>query len=75
MNTYRTIVLFVFVSLAAACAGTETRSGGMALSQGAENASGYDEAYMARVERNAKRQGIIVQWINPPQAPKHKDGP
>ncbi len=74
MNTYRTLVLLVVVILVAACAGNQTKYAGTTQTPGAENASGYDEAYMARVERNAKRQGIIVQWINPPQAPKHKDG-
>ena len=48
------------------------------MSQRQLNSSGYDEAYMARVEQQASQRGVIVKWINPPKAPKalkaKKDG-
>ncbi|MGH8105206.1 MAG: hypothetical protein ACREO1_12470 [Arenimonas sp.] len=45
------------------------------VSQRQLNASGYDEAYMAKVEKIAGQHGVIVKWINPPKAPKaKKDG-
>lgn len=28
---------------------------------------GVDYAYMERVNRDARKRGIVVQWVNPPQ--------
>lgn len=45
------------------------------MSQARKNSSGYDEDYMARVERQASQHGVIVKWVHPPLAPKaKKDG-
>ena len=47
-------------------------------STGEKDSSGYDEAFMAKVEQQALQRGVIVQWIHPPKAPKtpkaKKDG-
>lgn len=29
-----------------------------------------NEIYMARVDRNAKRRGIVVVWVHPPNTPQ-----
>ena len=72
-------VLAVCLLLAlSACASTDPKDMKVAstrMSQRQINSSGYDEAYMARVEQQARQRGVIVKWINPPKAPKaKKDG-
>ncbi len=45
------------------------------VSQKQQSSYGYDQVYMARVERQALQRGVIVKWISPPRAPKaKKDG-
>jgi hypothetical protein len=45
------------------------------LSQNKQYTSGFDENYMARVEKQAAQRGVVVKWIHPPRAPKaKKDG-
>jgi hypothetical protein len=37
--------------------------------------SDLDQAYINRVERQAKQRGVQVLWVSPPRAPKpKKDG-
>ena len=68
----RVIAICLMCALSA-CASTGSKDS--AKSDTELNSSGYDENYMAMVERNASRHGVIVKWINPPRAPKaKKDG-
>lgn len=57
-----------------ACASTDSKDSSK-MSQRKANASGFDERYMARVQRQAEQRGVIVKWVHPPRAPKaKKDG-
>ncbi|SOD56940.1 hypothetical protein SAMN06296416_11185 [Pseudoxanthomonas wuyuanensis] len=55
--------------LLSACAGTQemTRSDAPAAEPQARPELTRDELYIAYVERVARRRGIHVMWVNPPQ--------
>jgi hypothetical protein len=61
-----------FLALLSACASTENRGFAKHDSQSQTNTSGYDEKYMARVEREALQRGVTIKWVSPPRAPKSK---
>lgn len=65
----RIIVLSLSVLGLAACAGSQTRSSYVqperVLKPG-EVRIERDGAYIAYVERVARRRGIYLQWVNPP---------
>lgn len=70
----RVIAICLMLSLSS-CAGMGSKDSNSKLSEGQQNSSGFDEAYMARVEYQASRHGVNIKWINPPKAPKpKKDG-
>ena len=73
----RVIAVCLLLALSA-CASTGEKDMKVAstkMSQSQVNSSGYDEAFMARVERQAIQRGVMVKWVNPPKAPKaKKDG-
>lgn len=65
----RICVLSLSVLSLAACAATENRSTYVAperVSSPGDVRVVKDEAYVAYVERNARRRGIFVQWVNTP---------
>lgn len=69
----RVLVIYL-MSLICSCASTDSKDSAK-MAQAKQNNSGYDEQYMARVERQASQRGVVVKWINPPRAPKaKKDG-
>lgn len=67
----RVIAICLLCGLAS-CATTDNKNSAM-MSQAKSNSSGYDEQYMAKVERQANQRGVVVKWVNPPRKPK-KDG-
>lgn len=71
----RVIAICLMCALSS-CASTDSKNFKSSyVSQRQINSSGYDEAYMARVEKQASQRGVIVKWVNPPKAPKaKKDG-
>jgi hypothetical protein len=76
----RVIVICLICSLSA-CAGMHSKdsiSERNKVSQKYQNDSEFDQAYMATVERQASRNGVVVKWVSPPKAPKEvkpkKDG-
>lgn len=75
------VIVICLICVLSACASTGSSNlsdkgkNSRHLSQRQLNESGYDEAYMARMERAAAQNGIILRWVNPPKAPKaKKDG-
>lgn len=69
----RVIAICLMCALSS-CATTDTKDSAK-MSQIKQNSSGYDEAYMARVERQASQNGVIIKWVSPPRAQKvKKDG-
>lgn len=64
----RIAVLSLSVLGLAACAGTHERSGSAFVApQRAPSVMDNDEAYIAAVERIARRRGIEVVWVNLPR--------
>lgn len=63
------------VCVLSACATTDSKDSAK-MAQAKQSSSGYDDLYMARVERQALQRSVIIKWINPPKKPKaKKDGP
>ncbi len=72
----RVIAICLMCALSACASTGSSNYQSKHVSQRQLNASGYDEAYMARVERIAGQRGVVIKWVNPPKAPKaKKDGP
>ncbi len=72
----RVIAIALLCSLSA-CASMSDKEAGFSqnkISQSQVRPSDFDERYMARVEQQARQRGVIVKWVNPPQAPKSKKG-
>jgi len=71
------VIAVCLISVLCSCASTDSKDSAK-MAQAKQNSSGYDEQYMARVERQASQRGVVVKWINPPKAPKapkaKKDG-
>lgn len=68
------VIAICLISVLSACATTDNKDS-VKMSQTKQNNSGYDEDYMAKVERQALQRGVIVKWISPPRAQKvKKDG-
>lgn len=66
----RAAVLSLSVSGLAACAGMHEKSDSAFVApQRAPSIMDSDEAYMAAVERIARRRGIEVVWVNVPRKP------
>lgn len=74
MNAYvRAAVLSLSVLGLAACAAMDQKSGAAFVAPPrAASVMDSDEAYMAAVERIARRRGIEVVWINVPRKPVAK---
>ena len=71
----RVIAICLMCALSACASSGGSNLTSKHVSQRQLNASGYDEAYMARVEYQAAQRGVVVRWVNPPKAPKaKKDG-
>lgn len=73
----RVIVICLMLSLSACASmyGKDSNSEANKVSLKQQNTSGNDEAYISEVERQARRNGVIVKWISPPRAQKpKKDG-
>lgn len=70
----RLAVLSLSIAGLAACAGHSTKSTYVP-PQRAPSIMDNDEAYIAQVERIARRRGIDVTWVNVPRKPlaKHSD--
>ncbi len=67
MNVARLSLLVFAGALLAACASTPKSE---LAPETPSYYSGYDQAYMAEVERRSARLGVQVRWINPPKAKK-----
>ena len=68
------VLAVCLISVLCSCASTDSKDSAK-MAQAKQNSSGYDEQYMARVERQASQRGVVVKWINPPKATKaKKDG-
>lgn len=68
------VMAICLMCVLSSCASTDSKDSAK-MAQTKQNSSGYDEQYMARVERQASQSGVVVKWINPPKAPKaKKDG-
>lgn len=68
------VIAICLICALSSCASTESKDSAT-MAQTKKSSSGYDEQYMARVERQASQRGVVVKWINPPKAPKaKKDG-
>ncbi|QDH69602.1 hypothetical protein [Marilutibacter alkalisoli] len=67
----RALVLSLSVIGLAACASMPERS---AEAQKASVVRDYDQTYVAYVEQVARKRGVDVHWINPPQARKLQSG-
>ncbi|WP_454831723.1 hypothetical protein [Pseudoxanthomonas wuyuanensis] len=65
----RTAAVSLSALLLSACAGTQemTRTHVPAAEPQAKAVLTSDQAYIAYVERVARRRGIHVMWVNPPQ--------
>ena len=61
MKTRLMLAVGALVLLMPACKSMDNKSAGNSYDDG------YDHAYMAEVERQAKWTGTKVIWINPPQ--------
>ncbi len=68
----RMAVLSLSVLGLAACAGTEVKSTYVPPDK-APSLNDNDEAYVAYVERVARRRGIEVVWVNTPRKPAEKE--
>lgn len=68
----RVAVLSLFVLGLAACAGTPSKPtyAGTQVSNQRVAAMSADDRYVAAVERIARRRGIGVVWVNPPDRRK-----
>jgi len=60
------------LSACASMYGKDSNSERNKVSQKQQTNSEYDQAYMARVERQALQRGVIVKWVSPPRARKAK---
>ena len=71
MNAYvRAALLSLSVVGVAGCAGMDQRSGAAFVAPPrAASIMDSDEAYIAAVERIARRRGIEVVWVNVPRKP------
>lgn len=68
------VMAICLILILASCASTDGKKT-LHVSQRQLNSSGYDEAYIAQVERQASKHGVVVKWVNPPKADKtKKDG-
>jgi len=65
------VLALSLMCLLGSCATTNSKDSS-SVSQTKLNSSGYDEKYIASVERQANQRGVTVKWINPPLAPKRK---
>lgn len=69
------ICLMCSLSACASMNGKDSNPDSSTMTSKQENSSGYDEKYMARVDRAASQNGVTVRWINPPKVLKaKKDG-
>lgn len=64
MKTLSTLFALSVLILLSGCASMDGKSS--SLTRPSSSAVGYDEAYMARVERYARIRGIDLTWIHPP---------
>ncbi|MEO8001547.1 MAG: hypothetical protein ABI644_06695 [Arenimonas sp.] len=65
------VLALCLMCVLSSCASTDSAK----MAQTKQNSSGYDEQYMAKVERQAAQRGVTVRWINPPRVSKvKKDG-
>jgi len=67
MKSLRFAVLALSVLGLSACATMDEESTGHAPPPRAPSLMDTDEAYVAQVERIARRRGIEVQWVNLPR--------
>lgn len=74
MSALRVAVLSLSILGLAACAGHSTKTAYVP-PQKAPSIMDNDEAYIAQVERIARRRGIDVTWVNVPrkQIAKHSE--
>jgi hypothetical protein len=63
----RMSVLSASVVLLAACASSGATTGYVPQKTHPQTRLAQDEAYMAHVEALARRRGIDLTWVNPPQ--------
>jgi hypothetical protein len=63
------IGLLIGVSAVGGCASMKGDS--RSLATAAANSDNIDQAYVARVERQAREKGIEVQWVHPPTLSEH----
>ncbi|MGH8051303.1 MAG: hypothetical protein ACREPB_11645 [Arenimonas sp.] len=68
------VIAVCLILVLGSCASTDGKKT-LHMSQRQINSSGYDEDYIARVERQASQHGVVVKWVHPPKAEKaKKDG-
>ena len=65
------VFVICLICVLSSCASTDSKDSAK-MAQTKQNSSGYDEEFMARVERQASQRGVVIKWINPPKAPKAK---
>ncbi len=65
------VLALCLMCILGSCATTDSKDSSK-MTQAKLNSSGYDETYISRVERQARQRGVLVKWINPPLARKHK---
>ncbi|ALN90488.1 MULTISPECIES: hypothetical protein [Lysobacter] len=68
----RTVVLSLSILGLAACAGTQSKSTYVEPSMSNHQIAGMsrDDRYVSAVERLARKRGIEVMWVNPPDRRK-----
>lgn len=67
------VIAICMMCVLSSCATTDNKSS-VKMAQANQDSRGYDERYMAKVERLADQRGVIVKWVNPPRAKAKKDG-
>lgn len=66
MNALRVAALSLSVATLGACASMDERQTTVVKSSSQVVSIEQDQAYIAQVERIARRRGIHLQWVNPP---------
>jgi hypothetical protein len=72
------VLAICLMSSLSACAGIEGKNASLERNDAPPkqlSSNEFDQDYMAKVERQASRNGVIVKWVSPPKARKaRKDG-
>ena len=72
LKTVMAVALACSVVAISGCAGMRSKDSSAMAPAGSDNSAGtVDDAYIARVNHQARESGVTVVWVNPPDKARH----